>query len=91
MTVQGLPSPLADSLDISYWLCQIYPSLLPENHKPKIQSLLSELHLIEGLSVSAARPEQSEEDLEDPACDEILKQKDISVEYRQALEHKKEV
>ncbi|KAK9419691.1 hypothetical protein SUNI508_07177 [Seiridium unicorne] len=91
MTVEGLSSPIADSLDISYWICQIYPKLLPEKHQSKIQSLLSQLHSIEALSLSAARPEHEKEDVVNPACDNALARTDISEPYRRALEYKKEV
>jgi hypothetical protein len=91
MTVSALPSPMADSLDISLWFCQRYPRLLPEKYQTKIRDLLAQIHSIEALSLSAERPEQPEEDIVDPACDELLAKSDISDIYRQALEYKKEV
>lgn len=91
MVVDGLAAPIRDSLEISYWLCTIYPKLLPQSHEVKIRTWLSELHAIEGLSLSAARPEQPKEDIVDDACDELLADTDSSDEYRRALEYKKEV
>ncbi|KAH8649043.1 hypothetical protein BX600DRAFT_474402 [Xylariales sp. PMI_506] len=90
MTVDGLPAPLTDSLDISYWFCEVYPRLLPEERKTQIQGYLSRIHAIEGLSLSAAKPDDPEEDIEEnPAISEILARTDISDEYRKALEHKR--
>jgi hypothetical protein len=91
MVVEGLVSPIADSLSISYWFCDVYPELLPETHGSQIRTLLSQLHSIEALSLSAARPEQPEEDIVDPSCDQVLGRTDISDAYRHALQCKKEV
>lgn len=89
MTIDRLPTLLTDSRDISYWFCEIYPRLLPDKHRSRIQSLLNNLHSIEALSLSVARPEQPEEDVVNPACDTLLAKPDISDEYREALQHKK--
>jgi hypothetical protein len=89
MLVGPTPKIVTDSLSISYWYCTIYPRLLPDEHRIRIQSLLTNLHSIEGLSLSVDRPEQPEEDVVNPACDTLLAKADISDQYREALQHKK--
>lgn len=91
MVVEGEPAPVPDSLNISYWFCSVYPRLLPQTQEAKIKNYLSQLHSIEAISLSAARPEQPQEDNLPTACDEMLANTGISDEYRLALEHKKEV
>ncbi|KAI0129753.1 hypothetical protein BJ170DRAFT_617442 [Xylariales sp. AK1849] len=91
MTVGGVSTPIADSLDISYWFCDVYPGLLPEKHRSLIRNILGELHSIEGMSLSAPRPEQPEVDNEDPAVDTLLAKTNISSEYRYALEYKNSI
>lgn len=91
MTVEGLPAPLADSRDISYWFCEVYPKLLPEQHRAKIIGYMTRIHEIEGISVSANRPAEPEKDFRDPACGRILARTDISPEYRKAVEFKDSV
>jgi hypothetical protein len=91
MTVEGLSTPLADSRDISYWFCEVYPKLLPEQYRSKIQDFLSRIHGIEGISLTAKRPEEPEKDLIDPACGRILARTDITPEYRRAVEFKDSV
>ncbi|KAH8204270.1 hypothetical protein TruAng_001556 [Truncatella angustata] len=91
MSVQGRPEALTNSQAISYWFCELYPKLLPKAHREVIEVLLGQLHSIEGLSLSAPRPEDPQEDNVDPACDNLLARTGISDEYRRALEYKKEV
>ncbi|KAK7960708.1 hypothetical protein PG996_011350 [Apiospora saccharicola] len=89
MTVEGRAAPITDSLDISYWLCDMFPHLLPQQHEATIRRLLRDLHAIEGISITIRRREGPEEDLIDPCVDKALARDDISPEYRQALEAKK--
>ncbi|KAK8015848.1 Thioredoxin-like protein [Apiospora marii] len=89
MMVEGRAAPITDSLDISYWLCDMFPQLLPSQHEATIRRLLRDLHAIEGISVTIRRREGPEEDLIDPCVDNALARDDISLEYRQALEAKK--
>lgn len=89
MTIEGTATPITDSLDISYWLCNLLPHLLPLEHEPTIRRLLRDLHAIEGISVTIRRRDGPEEDLIDPCVDDALARDDISPEYRQALEAKK--
>lgn len=89
MTVEGKEAPITDSLDISYWLCDMLPQFLPPQYEATIRRLLRDLHAIEGISVTIRRREGPEEDLIDPCVDNMLARDDISPEYRQALESKK--
>src|SRR6266536_361321 len=49
MTGGSLSEPLTDSLDITYYLCDLYPNLAPAEHKEVIYRLLKELHQIQYL------------------------------------------
>ncbi|KAK8022572.1 hypothetical protein PG993_013339 [Apiospora rasikravindrae] len=89
MTIEGAASPITDSLDISFWLCNLFPQLLPSQHEATIRRLLHDLHAIEGISITIRRREGPEEDLIDPCVDNVLARDDIGPEYRQALEAKK--
>ncbi|KAK8091714.1 hypothetical protein PG997_002075 [Apiospora hydei] len=89
MTVEGAVAPITDSLDISFWLCDMFPQLLPPQHEATIRRLLRDLHAIEGISITIRRREGPEEDLIDPCVDNMLARDDIGPEYRQALEVKK--
>ncbi|KAK6852144.1 thioredoxin-like protein [Apiospora arundinis] len=89
MVIEGTAAPITDSLDISYWLCGMFPQLLPRQHEATIRRLLRDLHAIEGISVSIRRRDGPEEDLIDPCVDDMLARNDLSPEYRQALEAKK--
>jgi glutathione S-transferase len=52
LTSPVLPTPLADSLDITKYLIQQYPSLVPEAYKEQILDLLEKLHQISYFSLT---------------------------------------
>ncbi|ETS80556.1 hypothetical protein PFICI_08085 [Pestalotiopsis fici W106-1] len=89
LTGNDLPTPLTDSLDISYWLCNHFPGLLPEAHKPVIQQFLTQLHGFEGLSLSVPSKADRQEGVPNPSLDALLARSDITPEYKRALEYKK--
>lgn len=93
MTANVLPSPMPDSLDMSYHFVEhYYPGLLPEAHRQLIQDLLSKIHDIEGSSLTIKEPRKELTiEVPNPGLDELLARTDISNEYRRALEYKKEL
>lgn len=87
MTSQSLPSPLTDSVDITYYLCEHYPSLSPQAHRDTIKRLISELHDIQYLSLSFTPQQNRAKGITD-AVEKLLERTDISDEYRKALKFK---
>jgi glutathione S-transferase len=47
-----LSIPITESIDISYYICARYPSLLPVEHKDQITKLLHDLHEVNYFSLS---------------------------------------
>jgi hypothetical protein len=90
LTGPDLDPPLADSLDISYWACGLYPKLLPKQYEATIKEFLSNLHNIQALSLSVP-PEDCGEKFPCPAVDAVLAKEDIRPQYRQALERKRDL
>jgi glutathione S-transferase len=82
-----LPKPIADSLDITYYITAQYPGLLPENHKDQVIELLRELHHINYFSLSFGSKPGMATALKVPV-EEKLAQAGISEKYRKALEYK---
>ncbi|KAI0894773.1 hypothetical protein F4806DRAFT_96722 [Annulohypoxylon nitens] len=82
-----LDKPMSESVDISYYFADWYPSLLPPQHKQIIQELMEELHEISykllTFGTQTKYPETAVEWMR-----EQIGRKDISDEYRKALEYK---
>lgn len=94
MTSNGRAA-LTDSLDISYLFCREYfHEMLPRKHKAEIEKLLSDLHAIQGFSLSVKeekiKPGWADEIL-DPGLEELLGRDDLSEEYQKALRFKKQL
>ncbi len=87
MTGGSLSEPLTDSLDITYYLCDLYPNLAPAEHKEVIYRLLKELHQIQYLSLSFT-PAQNRAGGITVAIEKLAAQPDISERYREALKFK---
>lgn len=81
------PMPMAESRDISLYIAEWYPSLLPEEHRDAILDLLAENGAI-NFTVLTFGPANKTPDMYLAKAKEILTQPDISDEYRQALEVK---
>ncbi|KAF9885394.1 hypothetical protein FE257_013012 [Aspergillus nanangensis] len=47
-----LKRPIADSLEITFFLAEHYPSLIPDSHREQIVSLLKDLHSLNYFSLS---------------------------------------
>lgn len=97
LTGPKLSAPLTDSVDISYWLCEHYPNLLPTDRESTIRDLFAKLHDIEIYSLSArpesVLPEWRTSGVPPTAVDALLAKPDseVSPEYRKALEKKREL
>lgn len=97
LTGPTLSAPLTDSVDISYWLCDHYPKLIPTDHESTIRDMFHKLHDIRIFALSARRdsipPEWQENGIPPTAIDALLARPDseISPEYRQALENKRKL
>ncbi|MCJ1357372.1 MAG: hypothetical protein MMC33_007368 [Icmadophila ericetorum] len=85
-----LPSPITETLDITYLLSESYPRLLPSVHRETIKSLLSELNSISAFALSFEPPKNQAEGSPNPKIDQYLAQPDISDTWRKALEFKRE-
>ncbi|OQV08105.1 Glutathione S-transferase, domain-containing protein [Cladophialophora immunda] len=85
-----LPKPIADSMEITYYLFELYPSLCPPQHAATIRELIQELHGISFLALAFFKPRhQAWIKNITSYTDERLARADISVEYRNALEWKR--
>lgn len=84
----ALPKPIQDSLDITLYIAERYPDLMPQSHKDEIIHLLQELHSINYFSLSfSGKPEIANAVLRDPVL-QLLERPDISERYRDALRYK---
>ncbi|KAK6197291.1 hypothetical protein LQW54_010753 [Pestalotiopsis sp. IQ-011] len=90
LTGGDLSAPLTDSLDISFWLCDHFPILLPDAHELAIRELLSRLHKFKGLSLSVTSKTDRHAGVPLPELYATLARSDISQEYRSALKYKKQ-
>lgn len=81
-----LDKPIRDSLEITHFLAQQYPSLIPGKHKPEITQLLRELHALNYFSLSFP----GRENVADGFKETVFKRLDgdISDRYRNALTFK---
>jgi len=87
----SLASPIADSLAITSYLADRHHALIPGAHDKQIRSLLSQLHALNyfSLSFGSTKPQMARIFIE--AIDERLARRNISAEYRAALEYKRTV
>ncbi|KAI0833932.1 hypothetical protein F5Y06DRAFT_280223 [Hypoxylon sp. FL0890] len=85
-----LEKPLTESVDISYYIADWYPSLLPPQHEQVIRELVDEMHEISykllTFGTETKLPQLSRNWLLEQA-----KRTDISTEYKKALEYKAEL
>ena len=82
-----LKRPIADSLEITFFLAESYPSLIPDSHKEQIVSLLEELHSLNYFSLSFVGREHVADSFKKNVLDR-LNTPDISRRYRDALTFK---
>ncbi|TEY74219.1 hypothetical protein BOTCAL_0075g00210 [Botryotinia calthae] len=89
LTSPALSKPIADSLEITYWLAKLYPSLIPESYSAQISSFLERLHALNFFSLSFPGRPQVANGFK--AAAEKRLAGDISERYRKALLYKIEV
>ncbi|KAH8698730.1 hypothetical protein BGW36DRAFT_426422 [Talaromyces proteolyticus] len=79
--------PVRESVDISYYLCQFYPELLPIDYRDQIKSLLHALHRLNFHVITfAKRPERAAGLIK--TTQERLSRSYNSEDYHRALEYK---
>ena len=81
-----LDKPICDSLEITHFLAQRYPSLVPAEHKEDITRLLKELHALNYFSLSFPGRESVAEGFKENVFKRL--EGDISDRYRNALTFK---
>ena len=87
LTSSSLATPITDSLDITYYIAERYPTLMPPEHKQSIIDLLGDLHEINYFSLSFGdKPERAKGQAK--AIRDRIADPTISSEYRNALEYK---
>jgi glutathione S-transferase len=86
LTSASFASPLAESYDISKWLCEKQPELIPEEHRERIQSLLEKLYSFHAKTLTIG-PNEKKHGIPNKAA-ELLEQKDLTEAHRRALEIK---
>lgn len=91
MTSAALATPLTDSVDITKYMCSLYPSLAPSALQQTIFAALEQLHEIQYLSLSFTKQNET------PMTSNIdfytkrrMNQPSVSESYRKALEYKLE-
>ena len=82
-----LKRPIADSLEITFFLAERYPSLIPDSHKVQIVPLLKDLHSLNYFSLSFSGREYVADGFKKNVLDR-LNAPDISSRYRDALTFK---
>ncbi|KAF2995482.1 hypothetical protein E8E14_003867 [Neopestalotiopsis sp. 37M] len=87
---EHLPKPMPESVDISFYLCDWYPRLLPREHEAVIRSLIKELHEINYGVLTFGTASKHPTKLVDKV-EELLQQPALSDAYRSALERKAKI
>jgi hypothetical protein len=82
-----LDPPIRDSLDITLWLCDRFPSLKPSEHADDITRLLRELHALNFFTLSMRNTPQVASGLEG-AIHEKMSAPDLSEKHKEALKYK---
>ena len=83
----ALEKPITDSLDITHFLADRYPSLIPTSHKKQITDLLRDLHAINYFSLSFSDRGHVAEGFKEKVF-KRLAAADVSPRYRDALTFK---
>ncbi|KAL6880982.1 hypothetical protein J3F83DRAFT_20242 [Trichoderma novae-zelandiae] len=86
LTSRALASPLTDSYDISDWLCERQPELVPEYHRNTIQSIMDKLYSFHAMALTIG-PYEKKHGIPNRAA-ELLERKDLTEHHRRALEMK---
>ncbi|KAL7938037.1 hypothetical protein V8C35DRAFT_290677 [Trichoderma chlorosporum] len=86
LTSPALASPLIDSYDISKWLCEKQPELVPEEHREVIQNMMGILYSFHAVTLIVG-PHERKHGIPNQAA-ELLEKKDLTERHRRALEMK---
>lgn len=86
LTSPSLPAPITDSRDISKWLCDQQPLLVPAEHRETIDRLIEALYAFHAMAVSI--PEKDRIHGVPNVAAAMLERSDISEKHRRALEMK---
>lgn len=86
LTSPALSSPLTDSYDISKWLCEKQPELIPQKHQEMIQNMMEKLYSFHAMTLTIGPDERKHGILNRAA--ELLEKKDLTERHRRALELK---
>lgn len=86
LTSPALASPFTDSYDISKWLCEKQPELIPEDHREIIQKMMEKLYSFHAMTLTIGPDERKHGILNRAA--ELLEKKDLTERHRRALELK---
>lgn len=81
-----LDKPICDSLEITHFLAQHYPSLIPVEHKTEITQFLKELHALNYFSLSSRGPENPADGFKESIFEKL--DGGVSERYRTALTFK---
>lgn len=84
LTSRALATPLTDSRDISEWLCEQQPELVPDHYRATIQSIMDKLYSFHAMALTIGR-EEKKHGIPNRAA-ELLEQKDLTEHHRRALE-----
>lgn len=82
----ALNKPITDSLEITHFLAERYPSLIPRSHKEHITELLQDLHGLNYFSLSFSGREHVAEGFKEKVFKRLTA--DITPRYRDALTFK---
>ncbi|OAP60326.1 hypothetical protein AYL99_05328 [Fonsecaea erecta] len=87
LTSPALPAPIADSMDITRFLAQRYPTLIPAAHAEEIHARLDALHALNYFSLSFPGRDHVAQGFK-AAVQKRLDDPTISPTYRDALNYK---
>ena len=82
-----LAKPIADSLDITWYVADRYPSLVPANHKDEIDRFLRDLHALNYFSLSFEGKPHAPAAMK-AAILKLMADPKTSQQYRDALAYK---
>ncbi|KAJ5610599.1 hypothetical protein N7510_007318 [Penicillium lagena] len=86
LSSKWLEKPIADSVHITHFLAERYPSLIPASHKEQITKLLNDLHALNYFSLSFPGREYVAEGLKQSVSKRLATE--VSPRYRDALTFK---
>lgn len=83
-------NPMPEAIDITWYICEWYPLLLPLEHERTIRELITKLHNI-NFAVLTFRPQAQNPERLRKRVEQLLQHESTSDEYRRALQHKSQL